>query len=76
MLKWLHSELGLVGSIIAFFVVFMGSILWFAGLSGLIERHSSGLKNGLLIAAAVIFPPIPVFWMIFDIFQQRRSMRT
>jgi hypothetical protein len=76
MLQALYQTFGFPLALLLSFLVFLLVILWLAGLAGLVisqqEEHTS---RPLSVVLAVLFPPYPMGWLIWDIIQEHRRYR-
>ncbi|SMO37202.1 hypothetical protein [Gracilimonas mengyeensis] len=76
MLQSFFENFGFFGALALAFVLFIFLILWIAGIAGIALPYDGGQKKGndWQVLIAVVFPPYPVIWLIYDMYQQYRSM--
>lgn len=73
MLETFYNNFGFIGSIVLAFGGFLMFILWIAGISGIAQRPEESYKN-LHLALCVLFPPFPIFWLLYDMYTQKKLM--
>lgn len=74
MLHTFYNNLGFLGSISVAFFIFILFIFWLAGVAGISQLKSSSTKNVKLFFS-IIFPPYPIFWLLWDIYSQNQFMK-
>lgn len=75
MLDWLFSRLDFWGTLILLWSILVMIIFWFAGMAGIMLLPPKKSKT-IKLTLGFIFPPFTVAWMIFDMFRQRRALKT
>lgn len=73
MLETFYNNFGFVGSILIAFGGFILFIFWIAGISGIAQLPDNRTKN-LRLALCVLFPPFPIFWLLYDMYAQKKMM--
>lgn len=76
MLRWLYNLIGFWGSILLTFAIFVIFIFWIAGMAGLIDKKNKRLTSNTKLFIAIFIPPVPIIWMIKDMFQQSRYLKS
>lgn len=74
MLETFYNNFGFVGSIFIAAAGFILFIFWIAGIAGLTVSTNEKNKTRNLIIAA-LFPPYPLFWLLYDMVRQKRRMQ-
>ena len=74
MLENFYSNFGFVGSIVIAFLIFLGFVFWIAGIAGISQLKKSKKKNMRLVFS-ILFPPYPILWLFFDIYNQSQLMK-
>ncbi|MEX2602341.1 MAG: hypothetical protein WD355_11865 [Balneolaceae bacterium] len=76
MLQTFYNNFGFNGSLLIAFGLFIFFIFWIAGLAGLhLQEESSPKRKNLKMAVALLIPLYPFFWLITDMFIQRRKFK-
>jgi hypothetical protein len=74
MLEIFYNTFGFFGAILIAFLGFSIFICWIAGIAGIAYLPES--KNRTLkLVLSIIFPPYPFFWLLYDIYQERKLMQ-
>lgn len=74
MLESFYNTFGFIGSLLVSITIFSLAVLWITGLAGMCGEDFQHPKKNLIIFIAVIFPPLPLFWMIKEIIRQHRLL--
>ncbi|HLR24706.1 MAG TPA: hypothetical protein VK112_02480 [Fodinibius sp.] len=74
MLQTFYNSLGFIGSISIAFFIFISFIFWMAGVAGISQLKHDDFKQTKLFFA-VIFPPYPIFWVLWDIYAESQFMK-
>lgn len=74
MLQTFYNNFGFFGSIFISFTGFMFFIFWMSGIAGILEYSKPSNRIYKLILA-VLIPPYPIGWLIWDIYHQRKMMQ-
>jgi hypothetical protein len=77
MLQSFYNNFGFFGALALAVSLFFFFILWMAGVAGITIPYDGGQKRGSTwqVVFAIIFPPYPVIWLIFDMYLQRKYMK-
>lgn len=74
MIEVLYSSVGFFLSLAIMFIGFGVFVFWIAGLAGLASLPESKNRTTKLIIA-ILFPPYPFFWLLYDIYRQYELMQ-
>ncbi|MDR9416693.1 MAG: hypothetical protein RI564_10440 [Gracilimonas sp.] len=76
MLQSFYDNLGFFGALSTALLLFFFFIFWIAGIAGITLPYDGGRKKGnnWQILLAVLFPPYPIVWLIYDMYLQHRYM--
>jgi len=74
MLETFFNTFGFVGSLIVSLIVFIIAILWISGLAGICSDDFQHAKKNTIIILSVLFPPLPLAWMLYEIVRQNRLL--
>lgn len=74
MLDWLFSRFDFWGTLILLWSILVMIIFWLAGMAGIMILPPKKSKT-LKLILGFIFPPFTVFWMIYNMFQQRIALK-
>ena len=75
MLDLLYEQYGFWLSLLILWSTLVIIIFWFAGIAGIMLLPPNKTKSIKLIFG-IAFPPFTVVWMILDMFQQRRALKS
>lgn len=71
MLETFYNTFGFVGAFLISFLLFLFTIFWLGGIAGISQKRGSSTRRRIQLVVAVLIPPYPLFWMIWDMIQQR-----
>lgn len=71
MLETFYNTLGFTGALLVSFLFFIFCIFWMAGLAGISGKRESNKRKTLRLIIAVLIPPYPFFWMIWEMIAQK-----
>jgi len=71
MLETFYNTFGFIGALTVSFVLFLFFIFWLAGLAGISLKKESNRKKTIRLIIAILVPPYPFFWMIWDMTTQK-----
>lgn len=71
MLETFYNTLGFAGALLVSFLFFVFCIFWMAGLAGISGIRESNKRKTLRLIVAVLIPPYPFFWMIWEMIAQK-----
>jgi integral membrane sensor domain MASE1 len=75
MLKWSYLHFGFFGTIFLALFLFLSFIVYVAGLAGIADSQDDKSKNIKLIIG-IFIPVYPVIWLIFDMRNQRKALKS
>lgn len=74
MIESLYNSLGFFLTLGILYVGFGVFIFWIAGLAGISSLPDSENKTKKIVIG-VLFPPYPLFWLVYDIFRHYKLMQ-
>ncbi|MGF1668826.1 MAG: hypothetical protein ACFCU6_00145 [Balneolaceae bacterium] len=74
MLESFYNTFGFIGSLFVALFIFLLAILWVTGLAGICGEDFQHRHKTLIIILSALFPPLPLVWMIVEIFRQHRLL--
>ncbi|MDX1618718.1 MAG: hypothetical protein R3224_08025 [Balneolaceae bacterium] len=74
MLQTFYNNFGFVGSLAIAFGGFMFVVFWMSGIAGICYEENGRYKTARIILSA-LFPPYPFFWVLYDMYEQRKRMK-
>jgi hypothetical protein len=76
MLETFYNNFGFAGALAIAFFLFIAFIFWAAGLAGICQFDESNRKKTIRLIIAILIPPYPFFWMIFDMILQKKDLKS
>jgi len=76
MLETFYNNFGFTGALITAFLLFLCFIFWIAGLAGICMKNEDNRKKAFRIIVAVLIPPYPFCWMIWDMISQKKALKS
>lgn len=76
MLETLYNYFGFTGSLLLAFFLFLFFVFWMAGVAGISSKQRNSLRQIVFISLAVFVPIYPVLWLISDMTEQKKKLRS
>lgn len=76
MLEWIFDLLGFWGSVFASLTAFILFIFWIAGMAGISDDKGTDYSKTIKMILSVVFPPYPVIWLIIDMVQHTKRLKS